>query len=186
MRRKTVLALLFVGAVAAAALFLPAPGQHAQAQQNCPSFHAILQGYFPLEPPLPLREGDGWGGNIYGYLGEEPLVGIFSGNDGNTTWHKWVGMGKDGTYKFAFGALADNNTFTIAANQATFPNPPGKFFVGGMYQAGWKSAEGTGRFQNASGNLSAKGPYLAYSLDGGNTWAGRWNAEITGNICGVE
>jgi len=176
-------AVHLVFAAIVATLFLPAPGLHAQ--QSCRDFHAIIQGRFPLEAPLPLREGDGWGGNIYGYLDQEPLVGIFSGNDGTVTWHKWVGMGKDGTYKFAFGPLANNNTFTIAANQATFPNPPGKFPLGGMYQSAWKIAEGTGRFQYASGNLRAKGPYLVWTEDNVNFF-GRWNAEITGNICGVE
>jgi hypothetical protein len=48
---------------------------------------------------------------------------------------------QDGTYKFAFGPLANNDTFTITAAQGTFPNPPGKFPVGGMYQAAWKITE---------------------------------------------
>ncbi len=186
MRRKIILALLFVCAVAVAAIFLPAPTQHAQAQQNCPDFHAILQAKLPVDVPLRPEDQGSWGGNIYGYLGQEPLVGIFSGNDGTDTWHNWVGMGKGGSYKFAFGPLANNNTFTIYATQATFPNPPGKFPVGGMYQAGWKIAEGTERFQNASGNLVAKGPYLAWTFDNWVTVEGRFNAEITGNICGVE
>ncbi len=185
MKRKIILGLQFVFAVATAAVLLSALGQQALAQQNCQAFHAILQGRFPLEAPLPLREGDGWGGNIYGYLDQEPLVGIFSGNDGTVSWHQWVGMGKDGSYKFAFGPLANNNTFTIIATQATFPNPPGKFPLGGMYQAAWKIGEGTGRFQYASGNLHAKGPYLVWTEDNENFF-GRWNAEITGNICGVE
>lgn len=153
MRRMTVSVVIFVCTVAVAAIFLSTASQHVQAQQNCPSFHAILQGRFPLEAPLPLREGDGWGGNIYGYLDQEPLVGVYSGNDGTTTWHQWVGMGKGGTYKFAFGPIADNNTFTILATQATFPNPPGKFPLGGMYHADWKISEGTGRFQYASGHM---------------------------------
>jgi hypothetical protein len=186
MTRKAVFALIFVLVVAVATVFLTAPGQHVQAQQNCPSFHGIIQARFPLEPPLPLRDGDGWGGNIYGFLDDEPLVGVFSGNDGSVSWHQWVGMGKGGTYKFAFGPIADNNTFTIIATQATFPNPPGKFFAGGTYQAGWKIAEGTGRFQNASGNLHANGPYLVSTTDGWVTVFGRWNAEVTGSICGVQ
>ena len=186
MRRKTILVMIFVIAAAIAAFLLPAAGPKAQAQQNCPSFHAILQAKLPVDVPLRPEDVGSWGGNIYAYLDQEPLVGIFSGNDGETSWHRWVGMGKGGTYKFAFGPLADNNTFTIVATQATFPNPPGKFPIGGMYQAAWNIMEGTNRFQNASGNLFTKGPYLAWTFDNWVTVEGRFNAEITGNVCGVE
>lgn len=186
MRRKIMVALTVVFIAAIVSFLIPALGSKAQAQQNCPSFQAILQGRFPLEAPLPLRDGDGWGGNVYGFLGDEPLVGIYSGDDGTVSWHKWVGMGKGGTYKFAFGPLDNNNTFTIVATQATFPNPPGIFPSGGMYQANWKIAQGTGRFQYATGNMFAKGPYIVSTTDNWATVFGRWNAEITGNICGVQ
>ncbi len=181
-----VLTLAVVLAAVIAILLQPTLGSRAQAQQNCPSFDMLIQAHFPLEPPLPLRDGDGWGGNAYAYLGLEPLVGLFSGNDGNVTSHGWVGMGKGGSYKFAFGTLAENNTFTASATQATFPNPPGIFPAGGMYQAAWKITEGTGRFQNASGNLFTKGPYLVWTFDNWVTAAGRWNGEISGKICGVQ
>lgn len=182
MRWKTILALMFVCAVAAAAVFLTVPSQHAQAQQNCPSFRAILQAKLPVDVPLRAEDEGSWGGNVYGYLGQEVLVGLFSGNDGNVSWQGWVGMGKGGSYKFQFG---DGNTFTAVATQATFPNPPGKFPAGGVYQAAWKIAAGEGRFRYASGNLFTKGPYLVWDLDKPQP-LGRFNAEITGNICGVE
>ncbi len=185
MRRKILIAMIFAFCVGVATFFLTAPGQHAQAQQNCPDFRAIAQAKLPVDTPLRPEDEGSWGGNVYGYLGQEMLVGIFSGNDGNVSWQGWVGMGKGGTYKFAFGPLADNNTFTVVATQATFPNPPGKFPVGGVYQAAWKITEGTGRFQDASGNLFAKGPYLAWDLDKPQV-LGRFNAEISGNICGAQ
>jgi hypothetical protein len=172
---------LFLALAVATALCLCVPSPNAQAQQNCPSFHGLLQ-YQLLNPNLLFRDGDDWGGFITAYLGEEVLQGVGSGNDGAVTWHPHVGMGKDGSYFFDFG---DGNTFTTTAKQGTFPNPPGHFPAGGMYQGTHKIASGTGRFTGATGNLLVRGPYLVWDLDK-EVPQGRFNAEISGNICGVD
>jgi len=184
MKREASHFFIIVFAVAVAALLCPAPSL--QAQQNCPSFHALLQ-YQLLNFDLLLRPGDDWGGYFYGYLGQEFLHGNGSGNDGTVTWHQHIGMGKGGSQFFDFGYDNDgnHNTFTTFSTQGTFPNPPGQFPVGGTYQGAHKIAAGTGRFANASGNLFIKGPYVVWDLDKALP-QGRFNAEITGNICGVE
>ena len=181
MRRKTILALIFVFTAAVAAFLLPAAGPKAQAQQSCPSFHALLQA--ELFPENPVRPGDVWGGNAYAFLdqNDQALVGRFSGEDGEGSWQGKVGMGRGGSYAFDFG---NGNTFTAGAIHATFPNPAGTYGFG-MYQSSWKIQEGTGRFANASGNLFTTGPYTAWSPDGEHVY-GRWNGEVKGNICGVE
>ncbi len=180
MRRKIIFALLFVCAVGVAAFFLTAPGQHVQAQQNCPSFDALLQDQL-LNFELLLRPGDVWGGYVHGYLGQEPLHGRMSGNDGNEVFRAHMGMGTGGSYFFDFGG---GNTFTTFVTQATFPNPPGHFGIA-RYNGAQKITEGTGRFQYASGNLLVMGPAVVWDLDK-ELPQGRWNAEVTGNICGVE
>ncbi|HEY3442380.1 MAG TPA: hypothetical protein VGK29_16605 [Paludibaculum sp.] len=186
MQRKAVLTVLFVCAVAVMAIFLPLPGQQAQAQQKCPSFQALAQEQL-LNPELLLRTEDIWGGPVHGYLGDEPLHGRTSGNDGTVTWHKWVGMGKGGTLYFDFGmdSAGNHNTFTTVATQGTFPNPPGQFPAGGMYQGAHKITSGTGRFLHATGNLFVKGPYVVWDLDK-ELPQGRFNAEVSGNVCGVQ
>jgi hypothetical protein len=181
MRRITIWAATFVFVVAAAAIFLCAPSQRAQAQPGSLSFHGLIEDQL-LVSDLLLRPGDDWGGYIQGYLGDEFLQGKLSGNDGTVTGHRWVGMGKDGTMYFDFG---NGNTFTTTATQGTFPNPPGQFPAGGMYQGAHKITAGTGRFAYASGNLFIRGPYLVWDLDKPLP-QGRFNAEITGNISGVQ
>ncbi len=182
MRRKTILALLFVCAVAFAAFFLPAPTQQVQAQQNCPSFHVLIQADL-LVPELLLREGDVWGGYAHGYLGQDPLHGRYSGNNGETVVHGRVGMGSGSDF-FDFGG---GNTLTAVETHATFPSPPGLWPLGagGLYHAADKIAAGTGRFQNASGDLSFSGPFVVWDLDK-ELPQGRWAGEVIGNICGVE
>ena len=48
---------------------------------------------------------------------------------------------------------------------------------------------GTGRFENSSGNMVFGGPYLLWLIDPQNPASGvdgRWNAEISGKVCGVR
>ena len=180
MRKRTIFALLFVCAVAAALIFLPLP---VQSQQNCPSFRILIQAEL-LVPELLLREGDAWGGYIHGYLGQEPLHGRWSGNNGNIVNHAHVGLGHDGSELFDFGG---GNTLTTVSAHSTFPNPPGllPLGAGGLYQSAGKISGGTGRFQNASGNVFESGPWVAWDLDK-ELPQGRFNGQVTGNICGVE
>ncbi len=177
MRRKTILALIFVFAVAVTAFLVPALGPRAQAQQACTEFRAVGQATLPS--PHPLLPTDTWGGDVYGSLGGEFLSGIFSGNDGNTWDHGVGSTGKSGFYTFVFGS----DTFTMEVH-AAFRFAPGKVGLG-EYRGAAKIVQGTGRFENASGNLDWAGPFIVWTPDGENYY-GRYNAEIRGNICGVE
>lgn len=178
MKRKTILALIFVLGAAVAAFLLPAlVGPRAQAQQACTEFHAILQAALPS--PHPLQQSDTWGGDVYGTLGGEFVSGIVSGNDGNDSWHGVSGTGRNGSYTFVFGT----DSFTMEVN-AAFPGPVGKGGLG-EYKGEGKVVQGTGRFVNASGNINWAGPFIVWSPDGEHFY-GRWNAEIRGNICGIQ
>jgi hypothetical protein len=101
--------------------------------------------------------------------------------------HGTIGMGKDTIYKACFGQIGDcTHSFTYEAKNAVWQYQPGKVGMG-YYQANSaKIVQGTGRFQNASGNLNVAGPFIVWTPDNGNTWLGRWNAEIKGHICGIE
>ena len=57
--------------------------------------------------------------------------------------------------------------------------------VSGDYKGAAKIVQGTGRFENASGNLDWAGPFIVWSPDGENFY-GRFNPDIRGNICGVQ
>lgn len=177
MKSKTVLALIFVFAVGAAAFLLPAVGSRAQAQQACTPFRAVGQAALPT--PHPLLPTDTWGGDVYASLGGEFLSGIFSGNDGDQSWQGAGGTGKNGLYKFVF----DSDSFTMEVH-AAFGFPPGKVGLGD-YRGQGEIVQGTGRFENASGNLQWAGPFIIWSPDGEDFY-GRFDPEITGNICGVE
>ncbi len=181
MSRKTTITLVLVSAVAVAAFLLPALRPRAQAQQACTPFRAIGQAELPT--PVPLNPDDTWGGYVYGTLGGEFLSGIVSGNDGNTFGHGVTGMGTNGSYTFVFGT----DSFIMEVAHAAWPFPPGKAGMGD-YRGAAKIVEGsgTGRFEYASGNLNWTGPFIVWTPDGGVTWQGRYNAEIRGNICGVE
>lgn len=177
MSPKTRIALLFGAAVAV--FLLPALTPQTRAQDGCEPFHAILQ--LKLPGDMPLRPGDTWGGEVYATLGQEVLLGLASGNDGpqkqtgTTTLLLFTG----GTYKFDLGG---GNTFTAQANTSTAPLlPKGPFF--GTFRNSVRITEGEGRFRFASGNLVQSGPFLVYSFD---PLHGRFNGEVTGNICGVQ
>ncbi len=182
MNRKTILALMFVIAAAIAAFLLPANAPKAQAQPNCPSFHALIQA--ELFPENPLREGDVWGGNVYAYLGQEILLGRYSGNSGETSSRGWTNTGTTGSDVFDFG---NGNAFTASAAHDVFPTPPGLMpeGVGGMYRAADKIVEGTGIFRNATGNLSVSGPFVVWGFDQPLP-RGRWNGEVSGSVCGIQ
>ncbi len=179
MTRKSILPLIIVLAVAVAAFLLPALGPRAQAQQACTPFRAVGQAALPT--PHPMLPTDTWGGDVYGSLGGEFLSGIFSGNDGETGGHGVTGMGTNGSYTFVFGS----DSFTTEVAHAAWPFPPGKAGMGD-YRGTAKIVEGsgTGRFQYAWGNLEWSGPFIVWFDQLGVH--GRYNADIRGNICGVE
>ena len=180
MGRKITMGLIFAFAAAMAVLILPAK---VQAQDGCTKFQALVQGSLPS--PVPLVNGDTWGGPIYATLGGEILVGNLSGTE-EASFKGTIGMGRYTTYKVCFGPLGPtqcDDSFTYQAKTAVWPVQPGKVGMG-FYQANSaKIFEGTGRFQYASGNLTVAGPFMVWRL---GTIMGRWNAQITGNICGVQ
>ncbi len=177
MRRTNVLALLLSFLITATAFLLPSP--QAQAQQACSEFRAVGQAILPT--PHPMKQDDVWGGDVYGTLGGEFLTGIFSGNDGNATAHGVTTLGTNGSYTFVFGT----DSFTMEVAHAAWPFPYGKEGLG-YYRGAAKIVQGTGRFANASGNLYWSGPFIVWSPDDWVTVYGRYNAEIRGNICGVQ
>jgi hypothetical protein len=85
------------------------------------------------------------------------------------------------------GYPACTDSFTYEVSQAVFPSPPGKGGLGRYNGNTAKIIRGTGRFQNASGNLNDTGPYIAWP-DGASPigFSGRWNGEVSGNICGIR
>ena len=184
-RGNTILALLFVFVIAVVGVGLPGPSS--QAQVGCTKFEAIVQGILPS--PLPLVGGDSWGGPIYASLGGEFLAGNISGTEEGTA-HGTAGHGRGTTYKVCFGPVGPDqckDSFTYEAVNAVWPVQPGKVGMG-YYQANSaKIVEGSGRFQFASGNLNVAGPFIVWP-DSNSIFGidGRWNAEIKGNICGVQ
>jgi hypothetical protein len=179
MRRKTILALIFVFAVAIAAFLLPAlvRPKPALAQDPCQAFHAVLQEELPTD--IQLRPGDTWGGGVYATLGQEVLLGLTSGNDGTQSIPGTTIISKGGSYKYDFGG---GNTFTAEANTSPAQLlPHGPFF--GKFRNSQRITEGEGRFQYASGNLELSGPFIIYSFA---PLHGRFNGEVSGNICGVQ
>lgn len=153
------------------------------AQENCLQIRIIGQAQLPA-PELLRPDIDGWGGEVVVMVTGEPtpLIGKFSGSDGNVIWRKVIGMGKDGSYKFDFAAAG---SFTTHVTNAVYPITPAKLGFG-YYQAEHKIAEGTGRFQNASGNLLVAGTYFAWA-DENSPWGvyGRWNPDIIGRVCNL-
>ncbi len=178
--KARIIFILFLGfgVALAVAFLLPAVGSRVQAQSACMEFRAVGQAILPT--PHPLKPDDVWGGDAYGTLGGQFITGIFSGNDGIGNEHGVPGMGRDGLYTFVFGT----DSFTMVVHHATWPFPPGKVGLG-YYRGTAKIMQGTGRFQNASGNLDWAGPFIVWTPDEVNYY-GRYNAEIRGSICGVE
>jgi hypothetical protein len=177
MSRKPILALIFILGIAVAAFLLPALAPQAHAQQGCLEFRAIGHGTLPS--PHPLSPYDTWGADIWGYLGGEFLSGYVTGNDGATSWHGVTGTGPNGSYTYVFGA----DTFVVEIAHATFPFPPGKAGLG-YYRGAGKIVDGTGRFQNAWGNIDWEAPFIVYA--NASIFIGRANFEIRGNICGIQ
>ena len=173
-----------LGLVAALVLLFVVPSV-LLAQETCLNIRMIGQARLPA--PELLRENDSWGGEVVAMITGEPgpLLGKFSGTDGDVIWRRVIGMGKDGSYRFDFG---EAGTFTTHVTNAVYPITPAKLGFG-YYQAAHKIAEGTGRFQYATGNLLIAGTYLAWPLgdpnDPNTPWTGRWNPDISGKICNI-
>ncbi len=186
MKRAITVVLGFMLTLAVGILVWPNLGPPAQAQPGCQSFRAIAQATLPTSTPLAAT--DTWGGLLYGMLGGEFLSGVLSGNDGDETFRSHMGTGKGGAYTVGVGCAPGvlyvcTDSFTYEVPNAVFPIPPGK--IGFAYYIGntAKIVGGTGRFVSASGDLNVSGPAIV-SLD--VFPVGRWNVELSGQVCGVE
>jgi hypothetical protein len=151
--------------------------------------HAIVQ--FALPTPNQFELTDTWGGPVYGTLPGEFLQGGLSGNDGTAEGDNTVSIFKGGRYKvcFASGAVWGGpsdcgNSFTYEA-QAVVIWPTANSL--GSYRARAWIVEGTGRFASAGGYLSIGDAFILWP-DVSSPFGvyGRWNGEISGNICGVQ
>jgi hypothetical protein len=167
-------------------------GSEAQAQPGCKSFEAIGQASLPSSTPLGLTF-DVWGGPLYAMLGGEFLgvSAVFSGNDGEETFRSHVGQGRGGSYTVGVNCnpglfYSCTDTFTYEVPNAVFPSPPGQagllFYIGNTA----KIVAGTGRFEGASGNLNVRGPAIVWPDSNPFGVSGRWDPEISGDICGIQ
>ena len=188
MKRKNILALTVVFALAVGAFLLTAVGPRAQAQPGCLAFRGIVQGELPspydLHPP-PAKEN--WGGLVYASLGGEMLIGGMSGNDGERSQHGGTG----GLYKVCLATPGGPwetcvDSFTYEVPNSVFGFVPGKVGLGNYQGNTAKIMEGTGRFVSASGNLNIAGPYILWpEVNPPPKTRGRWNGEFSGAVCGV-
>jgi hypothetical protein len=191
MRYKTVFAFTFVFALALAAFLPPVFGPRAQAQQGCMEIRAINQATLPTS--YQIAPDDVWGGPVYASLGGEILIGGMSGNDGDESQHGARG----GRFRVdlcpapPFGPpifpLTCHDTFTYEVANSVFGFVPGKVGLGAYKGNTAKIISGTGRFSGASGNLNVAGPYILWSDSASPFFvSGRWDGEISGNVCGVQ
>jgi hypothetical protein len=188
MKRKSTIALTFVVALAFAAVLLPVPGLQAQAQHGCKAFHGIVQGSLPSSNQF--APADTWGGPVYASLAGESLSGGLSGNDGTQSGQGTVSVFRNGEYKVCFGTSGawlggQGDCFTYEVPHAVVIWPAANWL--GSYKATANIVKGTNRFASASGHLEIAGPFILWT-DAGSPFgvSGRWNAELSGSICGVE
>jgi hypothetical protein len=192
--KRSVSLLISVVALAAGAVLLPVSHSRAQMRQTqmrqqCKPFHAIVQGMLPT--PNQFEDTDAWGGTVFGTLDGEFLQGGLSGNDGTAYGDDKVSIFKGGRYKVCFaggsawGGPSDcANSFTYEA-QAVVIWPTANSL--GSYKAHAKIVKGTGRFASASGYLNIGDPFILWpDVNSPFGVYGRWNAEITGNVCDVQ
>lgn len=196
---------LFAGAALAATLLL-APS--AWGQNNCQTFRAVIQANWidvavasPLLPilqsswtgtqiPLPPSGVYGWQGPFVGTLDGKVVFGYYSPLPSTTPPSQSGVVGKEGKpiSKLDFGL--DGAVVTVADSKGIFPIAPGHAGFGSYSETGKiDSTQGTGKFQNAFGNVSYSGPWIAYptTSDPSPTapGSGIWHAEINGRICNI-
>jgi hypothetical protein len=127
-------------------------------------------------------------GTFYGFLGEERLTGVLVGGEPGSSSHTGV-TGHDKNVIVTWEYTGSKGTLgTMTTEQhGVYPVPPGKAGLG-YYNGIAKIVSGTGIFENSSGSITFAGPYILWPVDPLNPnlgLDGRWNAEITGKVCGA-
>jgi hypothetical protein len=159
-----------------------------QAQAPCQSFDAIGQMIIPTTNPL--ETGHRWGGQVYVKMGDEYLQGLISGDDGTVVRQPNTGHGQGGLEVLGFGCVPGTPHWTCT--DTIYMEITNSIFgatVPAFEQYQGNSAYingGTGRFENAYGNVSLNGAYIVWSTGSTPPFNGRFNPEINGHICGVE
>jgi hypothetical protein len=174
-----------------AVVLLPVAGR-AQTEPGCKSFQAIAQAVLPSSTPFALPEAntDIWGGPLFGMLGTEFVAGILSGNDGEKSAAGNIGQGLRGSYTVGLnctgspgGIYTCADTFTYEVPIAVWNRPPG---FGRYVGSTARIVAGTGRFLSASGYLTVYGVFGGWPDAASRLGSsGRWNPELSGQICGV-
>ena len=79
------------------------------------------------------------------------------------------------------------DTLTFEVPNSVFPSPPGMIGLGRYNGNTARIVGGTGRFESASGNLNFTGTFIVWPDQSSPIGVfGRTNAELSGNICGVQ
>lgn len=175
-KRLTVVAAIIVVVAVAS------PG-FAQEPKDCQSLAGSLGA------SLNLSEG-GWSGTAFLAIGKALPVKADLKDESLTTRtkppfapfeHK-SGLWGAERYIFTFGAAEDDNTLLMEVDYMGMFTPA-PFLA--QYNATGKIIGGTGAYANASGNVTAHGPFIVAPLPGGPPFSA-WMAELKGTICGVQ
>jgi hypothetical protein len=93
-------------------------------------------------------------------------------------------MGKGGSYTVCTDYPTCADSFTYEVPFAVFPAPPND--LGAYIGYTISIVKGTGKFAGATGNLNVRGPFIAWPDDNPIGASGKWHAEISGSICGIQ
>lgn len=181
MKRPSILVCVVTVAVA---IVVCLAGRTPVQAQSCVPFRGIAQASLPAESPL--HPEDAWGGTAYTALNGEILYGLIGGYEvpGNETQHG----GRLGLYQVYLcpSSVPCTDSITYEVQNGVWGFAPGKVGLGN-YKGNGAIVSGTGRFAGASGNVSTSGPWILWSDSTSPIGVrGRWNAEIRGNVCGVQ
>lgn len=177
-----------LAALLAIAVLLSLSTVSTRAQDYCNTFQAIGQLIIPTTNPL--APGHRWGGQIYIKMGDEFLLGLISGEDGQVVRKPNLGHGSDGLYIIGFNCTTGSPNWTCTDTiNVRVPNSVfgGTAPIFDQFQANSAYFDGgTGRFANATGNTNFRGPYIVWPTGGMPPFNGRFNPEFFGQICGVD
>lgn len=182
--KRAITVVLGLVALTISSLSGPNIGSAGAAEPRCKSFQAIGHSSLP-------GVTDEWDGPLYGSLDGEVLLGIMSGHDGALTFRGAMGQGSGGSYTIGFCGSDDpsecTDTLTFEVPNPVFQSPPGMIGLGHYNGNTARITGGTGRFESASGNLNVTGTFIVWPDEDSPIHVfGRFNAELSGNICGVQ